>query len=68
VRLEHAIPQYEVGHGARVAAVERAVKSIPGLAVTGFGLRGVAVGDAAADGVRTGESIGRWLTTRAAAC
>jgi hypothetical protein len=45
--------------------VERAEQSMPGLGVTGFGLRGVAFGDAAADGVRTGERIGRWLAARA---
>jgi oxygen-dependent protoporphyrinogen oxidase len=65
VRLDRAIAQYEVGHGGRVAAVERAEQSMPGLGVTGFGLRGVAFGDAAADGVRTGERIGRWLAARA---
>jgi oxygen-dependent protoporphyrinogen oxidase len=64
VRLQRAIPQYEVGHAARVAAVDRAVAALPGLAVTGFGLRGVAFGDSAADGVRTGEAIGRWLVAR----
>jgi oxygen-dependent protoporphyrinogen oxidase len=63
VRLERAIPQYVVGHALRVAAVERAVESMPGLAVTGFGLRGVAFGDAAADGVRTGDDLGRRLAT-----
>lgn len=62
VRLPRAIPQYEIGHAARVAAVERGAGSVPGLAVTGFGLRGVAFGDAATDGVRTGEAIGRRLT------
>jgi oxygen-dependent protoporphyrinogen oxidase len=67
VRLERAIPQYEVGHAVRVAAVERAAASMPGLGVTGFGLRGVAFGDAAADGVRTGESLGRWLAMQGAA-
>ena len=61
VRLERAIPQYEVGHRERVTAVERAADAMPGLGVTGFGLRGVAFGDAAADGVRTGERMGRWL-------
>jgi oxygen-dependent protoporphyrinogen oxidase len=61
VRIDRAIPQYEVGHALRVEAVDSAMQSLPGLAVTGFGLRGVAFGDAAADGVRTGESIGRWL-------
>ena len=65
VRLQRAIPQYEVGHAGRVAAVDRAVAARPGLAVTGFGLRGVAFGDAAADGFRTGEAIGRWLVVRA---
>jgi oxygen-dependent protoporphyrinogen oxidase len=64
MRLERAIPQYEVGHALRVAAVERATQLMPGLAVTGFGLRGVAFGDAAADGVHTGEQMGRWLATR----
>ena len=59
--IERAIPQYETGHAARVAAVERAVDSMPGLAATGFGLRGVAFGEAAGDGVRVGETIGRWL-------
>ena len=64
VRIARAIPQYEPGHANRVAAVERAADSMPGLAVTGFGLRGVAFGDAAADGVRTGERIGRLLASR----
>ncbi len=65
VRIARAIPQYEIGHADRVAAVERAAESMPGLGVTGFGLRGVAFGDAAADGVRTGEMLGRWLATGA---
>jgi oxygen-dependent protoporphyrinogen oxidase len=63
VRIDRAIPQYEVGHAGRVAAVERAVALMPGLEVTGFGLRGVAFGDAASDGVRTGGRVGRWLAS-----
>ena len=66
VRIARAIPQYDIGHAARVAAVERAAAAMPGLGVTGFGLRGVAFGDAAADGVRTGATLGAWLATRAA--
>lgn len=65
VRTPRAIPQYEIGHKSRVAIVERGVASLPGLAVTGFGLRGVAFPDAAADGVRTGDAVGRWLAARA---
>jgi oxygen-dependent protoporphyrinogen oxidase len=64
VRIERAIPQYETGHAARVAAVERVADAMPGLGVTGFGLRGVAFGDAAADGYRTGARVGRQLSSR----
>lgn len=67
VRVPRAIPQYEVGHRKRVAAVERAVESLPGLGITGCGLRGVAFADAAVDGVRTGDALGRWVITRSAA-
>ena len=61
IRIDGAIPQYEIGHARRVAAVEHAAAAIPGLGITGYGLRGVAFGDAAADGMRTGERIGAWL-------
>ena len=64
VRIARAIPQYDIGHASRVAAVERATAAMPGLGVTGFGLRGVAFGDAAADGVRTGAALGDWLAAR----
>ncbi|OLF18012.1 protoporphyrinogen oxidase [Actinophytocola xanthii] len=37
------LPQYGVGHLAAVAAVERAVAEVPGLAVAGAALRGVGV-------------------------
>ncbi|MEA3245128.1 MAG: protoporphyrinogen oxidase [Gemmatimonadota bacterium] len=57
VRIAKAIPQYECGHAGRVAAVEHAVGALPNLDVTGFGLRGVAFGDAASDGMRTGARM-----------
>lgn len=66
VRVPRAIPQYERGHRQRVAVVEGALGALPGLAVTGFGLRGVAFGDAAADGVRTGERMAAWVAAHAA--
>ena len=61
VRVPRAIPQYERGHKGRVAVVEAALAGLPGLAVTGNGLRGVAFADAAADGVRTGERMTAWI-------
>lgn len=61
VRIDGAIPQYEIGHARRVATIANAFETLPGLGITGFGLRGVAFPDAAADGVRTGEKLGEWL-------
>lgn len=64
VRIPRAIPQYECGHRERVTVVETALHDLPGLAVTGFGLRGVAFADAASDGVRTGEQMASWIGAR----
>ena len=43
-------PQYEVGHLARVAAIERRVASIPGLFLAGSGFRAIGIPDCIADG------------------
>ena len=64
VRVPRAIPQYEQGHRERVAVVEAALAELPGLALTGFGLRGVAFADAAADGVQTGNRMATWIGTQ----
>jgi oxygen-dependent protoporphyrinogen oxidase len=37
------LPQYGVGHGERIAALEEAVAAVPGLAVAGAALHGVGV-------------------------
>lgn len=44
-RWAHAIPQYEIGHGERVAAVSRAEARWPGLFFAGSYRGGVSVGD-----------------------
>lgn len=67
VRVPRAIPQYECGHQRRVDIVETALRGLPGLAVTGNGLRGVAFADAASDGVRTGERMAAWIGAHPAA-
>ena len=56
VRVPRAIPQYEIGHSARVARITDAIDALPGLSITGNGLRGVAFADAASDGVRVGDT------------
>ncbi len=46
-----AMPQYVVGHLARVEAIERRLDALPGLAVAGSAYRGVGI----ADCIRSGE-------------
>jgi oxygen-dependent protoporphyrinogen oxidase len=57
VRWPQAIPQYEPGHGARVAEIERLTAVHPGLKLTGAWYRGVGVLDCLRDGRKTAESL-----------
>jgi oxygen-dependent protoporphyrinogen oxidase len=43
-------PQYEVGHLARIASIERRVASIPGLFLAGSGFRAIGIPDCISDG------------------
>ena len=61
VRVPRAIPQYEIGHSARVGRITAAMDALPGLSITGNALRGVAFADAASDGVRIGRLAARRL-------
>lgn len=56
-RFPQAIPQYDVGHRARLAAVDRWERDIPGLALAGSYLRGVALPDAMESGCRAAERV-----------
>jgi oxygen-dependent protoporphyrinogen oxidase len=51
-RHPKAMPQYEVGHLARVEAIEQCLARQPGLGLAGAGYRGVGI----ADCVRSGEA------------
>jgi oxygen-dependent protoporphyrinogen oxidase len=62
-RWERASAQHEVGHLARVAAIERTLARHPGLFVTGSGFRGVGIPDCIADGRATAQQVLRWLQT-----
>ena len=42
-RLPQAMPQYTVGHAQRLAALDAALVSLPGVHVTGAGYRGVGI-------------------------
>jgi oxygen-dependent protoporphyrinogen oxidase len=58
VRWDRAMPLYEVGHLDRVARIEGALSSTPGLFVTGAALRGVGIADCVWQGR---EAAGRVL-------
>ena len=67
-RWERASAQHNVGHLARIAAIERLLAGQPGLFVTGSGFRGVGIPDCIADGRATGAQVASWLAeTRVAA-
>jgi oxygen-dependent protoporphyrinogen oxidase len=63
-RWERANAQHEVGHLARVAAIERALESRPGLFLTGSAYRGVGIPDCVADGRAIARRIATWLAVR----
>ena len=65
-RFERANAQHEVGHLARIEAIERALAQHPGLFVTGSGFRGVGIPDCIADGRATARKISQWLHEHAA--
>jgi oxygen-dependent protoporphyrinogen oxidase len=59
-RYRKAMPQYHVGHLARVETIERALARHAGLALAGGAYRGVGI----ADCVRSGEDAARGLLER----
>ncbi len=56
-RWERAMPQYEVGHRERVAAIERAVAKRPGIVLAGASYHGVGVPDCVRQGQQAAERV-----------
>lgn len=61
-RWPSATPQMEVGHLDRVAAIEARLVQIPGLFVTGAGLRVTGIPDVVADATRAAEAAAGHLS------
>jgi protoporphyrinogen/coproporphyrinogen III oxidase len=60
-RWERASAQHEVGHDARVAAIERGLMRHPGWFITGSGFRAIGIPDCVADGRATGAQVDDFL-------
>ncbi len=60
-RWQSAMPQYEVGHRARVEQIEHQLAAAPGLYVAGSAYRGMGIPDCIADGVQTAQKVARFL-------
>jgi len=52
-----AMPQYEIGHLARVAAIETAVERLGGLVLAGSAYRGVGIPDCIHSGERAVDAL-----------
>jgi len=61
VRWPRAIPQYSVGHLARLRRIEKLSLVWPGLYLTGNALRGVAVNDCTENARRVAAEVARFL-------
>ena len=62
-RWPHAIPQYHVGHQAKLKRIEESLSRIPGLFLTGASYRGLAVADCVRDGNAVAERAAGYLET-----
>jgi oxygen-dependent protoporphyrinogen oxidase len=56
-RLDHSIPQYNLGHAARVAEIEKLVAEVPGLTLIGNYLHGVSTGDCISEAERAARNV-----------
>lgn len=61
-RWQRAIPQYNLGHAARIKAIEAALSQHPGLWLAGNYLHGVAIGDCLKRGKELAVEVTQWLT------
>jgi oxygen-dependent protoporphyrinogen oxidase len=56
-RHPKSMPQYHVGHQARIARIERALQRFPTLALAGSAYHGVGIADCVRSGEEAAEKI-----------
>jgi len=60
-RVPKAMPQLEVGHLERMAAIDRRLSVLPGLFVSASGFRGVGLADCIGDAQKVSEQVAAFL-------
>ena len=60
-------PQYEVGHLGRVARIEERLAALPGVFITGSGLRAIGIPDCIAHGRETAARAAAFVSAAASA-
>jgi oxygen-dependent protoporphyrinogen oxidase len=66
-RYPRALPQYNLGHGERIAAVRASIAAVPGLFLTGNYFEGPAIGACVEHANRTAEEVAAFLSSAGAA-
>lgn len=61
-RHAHALPQYNLGHAQKVAAIREDLSHFPGLFITGNYLDGPSIGSCVSQGFNTAQSVHEYLT------
>ncbi len=61
-RHERAIPQYTLGHAARVERIESELRGVAGMWIAGNYLRGVSVGDCITQAERVAAEVGQAIS------
>lgn len=62
-KWQNSMPQYEVGHLDRIAAIESSVRKLPGLTLAGNAYRGAGIPDCIRSGEIAAESIYNYLAS-----
>lgn len=60
-RILQAIPQYTIGHAARLSEIERCIKNLPGIFLTGSYFTGISVADTIGHSKNVAAKAVKWL-------
>jgi oxygen-dependent protoporphyrinogen oxidase len=60
---DKGIPQYAVGHSARIQRIEREMEKLPGLFLNSNAYRGIGLNDCVANSIAISEKVGAFLTS-----